>query len=472
MAFCSFDKELAAVSTTNIENVFINSYLPESDGNAVKVYLYGLYLCENSSDDISSAEFSKNICLDESVVKDCFKYWEEFGAVNILSDEPFIVKYLPLTSFNKPKKIRVEKYNEFNKSLQVLITGRMITTNEYSEYMALMEDFSIKPEAMLMIVNYCVELKGPDIGFRYIIKVARDFAERGITTVEAVEKELSDYTVRSSDICRVLSALGLKRKPEIEDLNLYKKWIKDLGFSEDAVLYSAKESKAKSVKKLDEVMNELYGSKKFSEKEICDYLKNKQNIKELAYKISRALSVYCEVIDPVLDNYVIPWLNKGYDEETLLFIANFCFRKNRRTFEDMNKKMDSFYSSGLITLVSIADYIKRNAEDDKFINQILNITGIIRKPTEWDRNNIRTWRVWNFSDEMILEAAKISSGKNSPLTYINAVLSDWKTNNIYTPDKIVRSVAENKVKNNTSVQRKFSTEELNKLIDGIDDINF
>ena len=45
MAFCSFSKECDDNAYTLVENKFINKYLPEADGFAVKVYLYGLYLC-------------------------------------------------------------------------------------------------------------------------------------------------------------------------------------------------------------------------------------------------------------------------------------------------------------------------------------------------------------------------------------------------------------------------------------------
>ena len=41
MAF-SFSKEFSKSAFTDIENAFITEYLPDSPGNAVKVYLYGL----------------------------------------------------------------------------------------------------------------------------------------------------------------------------------------------------------------------------------------------------------------------------------------------------------------------------------------------------------------------------------------------------------------------------------------------
>jgi len=50
----------------------------------------------------------------------------------------------------------------------------------------------------------------------------------------------------------------------------------------------------------------------------------------------------------------------------------------------------------------------------------------------WDRENLNMWKSWNFSEDMILEAAKLSSGKSSPTAYMNGILSNWKNNGVFT----------------------------------------
>ena len=109
------------------------------------------------------------------------------------------------------------------------------------------------------------------------------------------------------------------------------------------------------MEKLDKEIEFLYANKKFSESEIADYYKSKNKTNEIAFAVNRALSVYTEVIDPVSENYVPPWLNMGYDEETLIFIATYCFKKNRRSLEEMNEIIEKLYKNGLITLKSITE---------------------------------------------------------------------------------------------------------------------
>lgn len=469
MSFCSFSKETITNSSTVLDNRFISTYLPEANGDAIKIYIYGLFVCQESDSDISFDKFCNDVKLDKDVVSDCFRFWEELGIVNVLSEDPFIVKYLPVAQ-SKPRKYSAEKYGEFNKALQVLIPERMITTNEYAAYFSLMEENGLKPEALLMIVKYCVDLKGGAIGLRYILKVANDFIARGITTTTKIEKELSDYSLKTGEFASLMNYILPNKKPQIEDLKLFEKWNKQLLYDIDTIIFIAKSAKIKNIEKLDKEIDVLYASKKFSEKEIADYYKSKAKTTELAYAINRSLSVYTEVIDPVIENYVIPWQNMGYDEETLLFLATYCFKKNRRSLEEMNEVIEKLYKNGLITLTSIAEYLKSISADDDFIKKLLLIAGLSRKPTEWDRANLKTWRSWNFSDEMICEACAIAAGKSNPMSYVNAVLSGWKSEGIFTADKIRRT---DKKANPQAIQtRNYTKEEFDKLIDDIDEIEF
>ena len=469
MSFCSFSKESNSNAFTSVDNKFIGRYLPEASGDAVKVYLYGLYLC-SSGEETDLKKFAEELSMEQSAVAETFAFWDELGLVSVISSDPYTVKYLPISAYTR-KKYDLEKYSDFNRALQALLPDRMITTNEYAAYFQLMEERAIKPEAMLMIVKYCVDRNDGSIGFRYILKVAGDFAEKGITTVGKIEKELSDFYSRSDNLDEIFAKICPNRKPAIEDIDLIKKWLNDMAFDKESVLLVAKQTKAKNLQKIDRELKLLFANKKFSVTEIKAYYKDRNKNIELAYKIDKTLSLYVEVVDPVVDNYVIPWLNKGYDEESLLFVANYCFKKNRRSLEEMNDTIGRLYEKGLITVTSIADFAKSVAADDEFIKKLLSSAGLNRKPTEWDRENLKTWRGWNFSDEMILRAAETANGKNNPLPYINAVLSGWKNDGVYSADKIPANKTAAS-KSGAFKSREYTQAELDSLIDDIDDVEF
>lgn len=454
---CSFSKEYSVSSYTNIENVFLFEYMPEATGEAVKVYLYGLFLCQNQEYDQNIAQISKSLKLDENTVIDCFKFWEELGLLSIVSEEPFSVQYLPVkNSFNaKPRKYKAEKYTDFAKSIQALLPDRMISTSEYTEYFSIMETFGIKPDAMVMIIKYCADRKGKDIGYRYISKVAKDFGARGIITQEKVEKELSSYIFRTSEIEKILKALSLKRTPEIEDLNYLKKWTEELNFEVDNIVFAATKIKKGSFAKLDEFLLELYSIKSFSKEEINAFIEEKQSIYDTAIKVNRALSVYMDVIDTVVDTYTKKWLSNGFTSETLVFIASYCFKIGKNTLQYMDELLDDLRQKGFIDLSSVSDYFDNIKKTDEFISKLLITCGVNRRPNQWDRENISMWKSWNFSEDMILEAGKLASGKTSPIPYINRILSNWKNNGIFSTEQIS---SETKLQSETNSQEAYNRE--------------
>ena len=438
---CSYSKEFSSSAFTDVENVFITEYLPISSGDAVKVYLYGLFLCQNPKYDASIEEIAKTLNLTEERILGCFEFWEEFGLVSILTKEPLNVQYLPISSltYNKPKKIKTEKYSDFTKSIQALLPNRMISTGEYTEYFNVMETYGIKPEAMIMIVKYCTDRKGADIGYRYISKVAKDFGNRGIVTIDKVEKELSSYVMRTGVIERILKAMSLRRQPEIEDSALLKKWTQELNFEIENIIFVASKLKKGSMAKLDEFLIELYSMKSFSKEEISGYIEQKSAVYELAIKINKALSIYVDVIDTVVENYTKKWLSFGFEEQALLFIANRCFLSGKKELSDMDQVVENLRMRGFIDLTSVNDYFENIKKSDEFLSKMLLTAGINRRPTPWDRENLTMWKSWNFSDEMILESAKLSSGKSSPIAYMNAILSNWKNNGVFTLDNVPES---------------------------------
>ena len=460
MSFCSFSKESNNSGKTIIDNLFITNYIVDAPENAVKVYLYGLYLCQNSSEeDVNSCASSLQLTVEEVI--DYFKFWSDYGILSIVTLDPFTVKYYPINESGlKYRKFKPEKYSDFTKTMQLVISERMISVSEFNEYFNLLESTAIKPEALIMIAKYCVDLKGANIGVKYIITVAKDFISRGITTPLLVEKELENYNSTTKEIFDLFNLMKITRKPESEDQNLYKKWVDDYGYDKNVLSFIITFKNVKNFKKLDGIIEELYASKCFSEESISYYLKNKDKLYELTIEISKQLGERIEVIEPYVKNYTAVWTSKGYDGETLLYIANRNFRKRKRTFIDMNDTINKLQQLGLITLSAITEYISKNNANEKFIATLLEKMGENRNPNEWDKENLQLWRSWNFTDEMIFEAAKRSQGK--PVNYIHSVLSNWKQKEIFSIEAVERDAInyQNSVKTNNTYNQKYTTEQL------------
>lgn len=98
MSFCSFSSEFNENTYTSVENQFIVKYLPNADGFAVKVYLYGLYLCQNADSDFTVLSMAEVLKAPKEKIEEAFAFWEDYDLVEILSREPFAVSYLPVRS--------------------------------------------------------------------------------------------------------------------------------------------------------------------------------------------------------------------------------------------------------------------------------------------------------------------------------------------------------------------------------------
>lgn len=438
MGFCSYSRELSSASYTSIENQFINKYMATASGDAVKVYIFGLYICQNVQGEYSLAEAARTLQMDEEKIMELFRFWEDFDLLEITCEQPFTVRYQPADyGKGRPKRIRTEKYKDFNKALQSLMPQKMISSGEYMKYFSVMEEYAIKPEAMLLIVRYCLDLKGENIAQNYILQVAKNFAAEGVTTVEQVENKLSDYMGRSGDVAAVLRAMKSAKKPDPDDYKLLKKWTEEFGFEMPALLTAAELTKKGSFARLDEVVSELYANKKFGEAEIREYLARKSEVRALTIAVAKELGVYCPVIDTYIDNFVSGWLAAGYEDASLVSLAKYCFKREKKSFEKMDELLKKLSARGVVSAESIVAYFEDEAREQAFAAQVLRTAGSARRVNNWDRECLQTWRGWNFSDEMILKAAEAAQGKASPLPYMTSVLSSWKAKGIYSPQQLL-----------------------------------
>ncbi len=433
MAFCDKERQLIDSGVTCIDNKFILNYLPDAPDKCVAVYLLGLTLTESDGADNSCETIARKTNLSQEEVMAAFLYWEELGLVHITADNPPKILYLSMRDSVSTKKIKASKYNKFNKDMQGAIEGRMLTPNEFNEYYTFLEDTTFQPEALVAVAKYCVALKGKDINYRYILTVARNQLAKGATTLEIVQDNLNSQQKYDEDLKLVFKALGLSRKFDHNDREMYEKWTKDFGFSQDVIIAVAKDCNRKSMDKLDATLLEYYKKSALSLLEIEHYKTEKQHYTQLAVSINRALGLYYQSVDAIVDEYIVGWVNKGYDDETLLGIAKYCFRSGVRTLAGFADKIDKLYKIGITTLSALDGYLQSVAAQDGLIKEVLEKAGIERNVTNNDRTLYRTWTsLWNMPQNVICFVAQKSAGMISPMAYINKVLSTYKQKGIFT----------------------------------------
>lgn len=482
MAFCKYSTEFIASSKTEIDNIFINDYLPFAQPQFVVVYVYGLYICGSSSFDNSIENFAKTLNMSEEDVIGAFEYWEEQGLVQVLRTNPIQITYIPLKNVLTANKLyKPEKYELFNQQANDIFMGkRSISKHEYQEYYDFLERYRMEQEALLMIMKYCVETKKSAVGYNYILTVAKNWASEGITTALQVEERLQAFENKSPELSEIFNLMGIKRAPYVEERALLNKWLNDYGFNLDVILHVAKSFKKKShfsFEKLDNALTKYYEMRLLSIMEIDSFEKEKKDLYSLAIEINKTIGVYYENLEGVVENYILKWINMGFEKNLLLEIANYCFKNSIRTLEGMDTAVNKFYKLGILSLDAFNQYMGDIIADDNKIKEILLNLGINRSVTSYDRNNYKIWtNDWKIGQELIDYAVSLAKGKDSPLKYLSRILADWRDKGIKNIDEAKSttplSVAENSQKPKSNFSgRSYSKDELNALFQSIDEID-
>ncbi len=432
MAFCDKERQLINDGVTSLDNKFILNYVPDAPDKCIAVYLLGLVISDSKGADNSCETIAQKLSISEEEVLAAFQYWQELGLVHITFDEPRQVIYLAVRNTSSAlKKVKPSKYAKFSREIQNVIEGRMISPNEFDEYYTFLEESTFQPEALVAVAKYCVALRGNDINYRYILTVARNQLRKGATTLAVVSDNLNSQQKYDEDLKILFNTLKIKRTFDYSDRELYEKWTKEFNFSLDVIVAVAK--KAKSMEKLDSMLSEYYKKGALSLTEIDSYEKEKEHLTTLAKEINRTIGVYYQNISVIIDEYLVTWISRGYDDKTLLSVAKYCFRSGIRTLAGLASVLDKLYANGITTVEALENYLSDMAEKDQLIKTVLTNADISRNVTNNDRSLFRTWTTkWNMPYDVICYAAQKAAGTNAPMAYINRLLSNYKQKEIYT----------------------------------------
>ncbi|MCQ2401175.1 MAG: DnaD domain protein [Lachnospiraceae bacterium] len=192
-----------------IPSRFITEYMPQAGGDYVKVFLHLLY--EGRADVEKMAE---DLQLSEGDVKRALKYWEKQGVVGTQDDTGAKTsketEELEKTVTKAPSKkealrdryrstegtealLRLSEDESFRELTLIVQKYRSkIMDEKESQVLAYLYDgLKLPPDVIEYLVSYSVEHDRNDI--RYMEKLGCDWAQIGITTVEAAKRRTSQF---------------------------------------------------------------------------------------------------------------------------------------------------------------------------------------------------------------------------------------------------------------------------------------
>ena len=182
---------------------FITEYMPQAGGDYVKVFLHLLY--EGRADVEKMAE---DLQLSEGDVKRALRYWEKQGVVGTGSDAGTEAPEEAKTEKRSKKEELRDRYRSTEGTEALLrladddtFTELTLIVQRYrskvmdekeSQVLAYLYDgLKLPADVIEYLVTYSVEHDKNDI--RYMEKLGTDWAQIGITTVEAAKRRTSQF---------------------------------------------------------------------------------------------------------------------------------------------------------------------------------------------------------------------------------------------------------------------------------------
>lgn len=240
--------------TSDIENIFLNEYMPAAPGDFVKVYLFGLMYGQHQME-MSHEKMAKLLRISKETVAQAWNYWADMKVVkkhlkgnNGLLD--YDIEFVNLreqmyAGSDSELKEETPSLNDVqaliqNQDLKTLIadveriTGRILSPKETQEIYSWIQDFDAGSELICYAFTYCYRRGKTNIN--YVSKVVEQWSKQGFQTEEDAKRYLEEVESRYAVHKRVLQALGLNRGATEAEKQMMNVWFDEMHFNMERVL--------------------------------------------------------------------------------------------------------------------------------------------------------------------------------------------------------------------------------------------
>lgn len=245
---------LPLFSTTPLPDIFFTEYLPQADGNYIKVYLYILFLSKYDKD-IKVNDLCKKLGLPLKVIQDAIKYWEEQGILT-KKNTGFVLnnmQEIELHNLYKPKAAlsaeQIQKSAENQKRAKTIeyinnkfFSGLMPTT-WYPDIELWFKKYQFDDEVMIALFSYSYDKSA--LHRNYMQVVADAWAKNNIKTFNDLDKYYEKQEKLNKIANTISKKLGLSRQLSQYEHAYIEKWVVDFNFSFDIIEIALKKTTSK-----------------------------------------------------------------------------------------------------------------------------------------------------------------------------------------------------------------------------------
>lgn len=258
--------------TTPVPDSFITDKMMSASATMIKVYLYVLYAYQKKQEDFSFASVADQLDILESDVLKALQYWDEKDVLTLIHDassDSWSVLFASHASVppkgqtapsgsqtpasetaSESKIIRVEQkptyspeemacYQSdpkiahlFDESFKIL--GGPVSSANLSTLFSFYDYYRLPCDVILYMLSYCAGNGHREL--RYIEKVAQDWSDHGIKTVDQAKEHVATFT-QWRPILRALHESRLE--PTDEQLVYFRRFLEEYQMPMELVLNAA-----------------------------------------------------------------------------------------------------------------------------------------------------------------------------------------------------------------------------------------
>ncbi|GHU68731.1 hypothetical protein FACS1894184_11420 [Clostridia bacterium] len=342
-----FDPKSMLYDVTPVENLFIQEYMLRADGDFVKAYLYALMQCYHPAAGASIESTAHDLGIDEDRLRNALSYWERLGLMRRVSDNPprYVCCNLNHTlRMSNNNDDGLYKYADFNQRLSALFgTDRLLRPEDYHTVVDWIESVKLPEPVVLKMVEYGISKFGKRFAFKRLEKTAAEWADLGVRTEADAIAQIEREKSIELGLGQVLRRLGRRGKPSDDDVNMYFTWVKDWGFTLEAVLAACTQTTKGSptMAYLDGILRRQHGLGKHDAPEIQAQWSRERIDAETVRPIMEAMGVRGTAPTQEWIKAVEKWRDRGFTPGSQLMVAAHTSR--------YGGKLDAF--SGLLELL-------------------------------------------------------------------------------------------------------------------------
>jgi len=434
LASFGFDERYAMFDVTPVENQFILELLPEAKGEFVKVYLYGLMKCYHPEIDTDLDQMAADLQMTREEIEQAYRYWERRHIVRRISDHPPQWRYI--SNIQKSLSGDTDSDPEFesfsNAIYEAFDNDRRLHGSEVAACFEWHEELGLPTEVIIMLLKHMIALRGKQFKIRDAEKAAVEMSREKVQTIEDAEEFLARDRVVADGARRVLRKMGKKYSPSEAQTAMYRKWIREWGFTPEAVDAALAQTAGgdPSMGYLDSILNRIRESNGGGGVDrVADDQKQREALKQILREFGRdvvsedTLRIYREMAalypQPILRTAAKECRGAGRRLEDVLELVRSWKNRGLETEADIQKHLDAFHEQTALLVELKALLGTEGTADSRLRRQAVN---------RWTNE-------WGQSRELILKAAEYAGSARDPMGYLNAILAEYHRKGIRTPEE-------------------------------------